>query len=118
MSKNMNYCEYTDGCGAGTDMLTSAEYALETGDLDSVATHCRKAIAKAEKFSQTGVILCAKFALIRLHLAQGNTIAALQLLSKMELKVETLNSSEFNTTVDLCKGYVFACLSQPEQIPA
>jgi len=118
LSKNVGYAKFSGGCGTGSDSLASAEYALETGDLELVAAHCRKAIAKAENMSQTGVVICAKFSLIRLRLVEGRTTEALSLLSQMEQEVEAMNSPVYNTTVDLCKGYVFACLGQPERIPS
>ncbi len=118
LSEDVGYARFSDGCGTGCDSLAPAEYALETGELDQVAAHCRKAIAKAESASQTGVVICAKFALIRLRLAEGRTKHALDLLSQMEREVGALNSSVYNTTLDLCRGYVFACLGQPEGIPS
>ena len=118
LSEDVGYARFSGGCGTGCDSLAPAEYALETGGLEQVAAHCRKAIAKAESMSQTGIVICAKFTFIRLRLAEGKTTDALNLLSQMEREVEALNNSVYNTTVDLCKGYVFACLGQPEQIPS
>lgn len=118
LSEDVGYAKFSGGCGTGGDVLASAEYALETGDLKNVASHCREAIAKAEGMSQLGIVICAKFALIRLHLAEGKINQALNLLSQMECEIETLGSSAYNTTVELCKGYVFACLGQPERIPS
>ncbi|MEM5767796.1 MAG: LuxR C-terminal-related transcriptional regulator, partial [Bacillota bacterium] len=118
LSQDVGYAKFSGGCGTGSDALAPAEYALETGDLELVAAHCRRAIAKAEGMSQTGIIICAKFSLIRLRLAEGRTAEALNLLVQMEHEVEMLNNSVYNTTVDLCKGYVFACLGQPERIPS
>lgn len=117
LSENVGYAEFSNGCGTGCDSLASAEYALETGNLESVASNCRKAIVKADGMSQTSVVICAKFTLIRLHLAEGKVSEALRLLTELERSVEKMNNSIFNTTVDLCKGYVLACLGQPEQIP-
>ncbi len=118
LSEDVGYARFSDGCGTGGDSLAPAEYALETGDLDHVAAHCRKAVAKAKSMSQTCIVICAMFALIRLHLAQGRADHGLNLLSQMEQEVEALNNSTYNTTVDLCRGYVFACLGRPEQIPS
>lgn len=118
LSEDVGYARFSGGCGTGCDSLAPAEYALETGDLDGVGAHGRKAIAKAESMSQTGIVICAKFTFIRLRLAEGKTTDALNLLSQMEREVEALNNSVYNTTIDLCKGYVFACLGQPERIPS
>ncbi|MEA4925967.1 MAG: LuxR C-terminal-related transcriptional regulator [Syntrophomonadaceae bacterium] len=118
LSENVGYAKFSGGCGTGSDALAAAEYALETGDFKNVAPQCRKAIAKAEVMSQAGIIICANFALIRLRLTEGKLPEAMSLLAQTEREVEKLNSSVYNTTMDLCKGYVFACLGQPERIPS
>ena len=118
LSQDVGYAKFSGGCGAGSDALTLAEYALETGDLKNVASHCRKAIAKAEVMEQIGIVICAKFTLIRLRLVEGKVSEVLHLLTELAHYVEKMNNSVYNTTIDLCKGYVFACLDQPEQIPA
>jgi len=117
LSEDVGYAKFSGGCGMGSDALALAEYALETGDLKNVASQCRKAIAKAEVMSQTGVVICAKFTLIRLRLVEGKVSEVLHLLTELERHVEKMNNSIYNTTIDLCKGYVFSCLGQPEQIP-
>lgn len=117
LSADVGYAKFSGGCGTGSDALALAEYALETGDLKNVASQCRKAIAKAEVMSQTGIVICAKFTLIRLRLVEGKVSEVLHLLTELEHHVEKMNNSIYNTTIDLCKGYVFACLGQPEQIP-
>jgi LuxR family maltose regulon positive regulatory protein len=118
LAREVGYARFSGGCGTGGDSLALAEYALETGDLEHVAAHCRKSIAKAESMSQTGIVICASFALIRLRLAEGKNTEALRLLGEMERAVDALSSSVYNTTADLCRGYVFACLGQPEGIPS
>lgn len=117
LSEDVGYAKFSDGCGTGSDALAPAEYALETGDLKIVASKCRKAIAKAEVMSQTGVIICANFALMRLRLAEGKIQEVTGLLAQTERDVEKINSPVYSTTMDLCKGYVFACLGLPERIP-
>lgn len=118
LSRDVGYAKFSGGCGAGSDSLASAEYALETGALELVAAHCSKAIAKAENMSQTSIIICAKFTSIRLRLAEGRIAEALNSLLQMECEVEMLGNAVYNTAVDMCKGYVFACLGQPERIPS
>ncbi|MEA4847191.1 MAG: LuxR C-terminal-related transcriptional regulator [Clostridiaceae bacterium] len=118
LSENVGYAEFSGGCGTGCDSLAPAEYALETGAFKNVASNCRTAIVKAEGKNQIGVAICAKFALIRLRLAEGKASEALSLLQQLKRDVEGVNSSVYNTTVDMCEGYVFACLGQPERIPS
>jgi len=118
LAEYVEYTEFSDGCGTGGDSLVLAEYALETGNFDEVERNSLQAIEKAETMSQTSIIICAKFSLIRLHIVQGRLSQALELLEQMQRDVEKLNRSLYNTTVDLCKGYIFASICQPERIPS
>lgn len=117
LSEDVGYAKFSGGCGTGCDALAPAEHALETGKLHAAATHCRRAIAKAESMQQFCVAICARFSFIRLRLAEGKAAEALRMLDQMENDVGKENRAILNTTVDLCKGYVFACLGQPERIP-
>lgn len=118
LSESVGYARFSDGCGTGCDALAPAEYALETGTLEQVEPYCRRAIAAAEGQAQTGIVICSKFALIRLQLAQGRAGDALELLSQTERELEALGSFVYSTALDLCKGYVFASLGRPEGIPS
>ncbi len=117
LSVDVGYAKFSGGCGTGSDALASAEYALETGELDSAEKHCRRAIAKSESMQQVCVAICARFSLIRLRLAEGKVTEALRMLDQMGYDVEKENRAILNTTVDLCRGYVLACLGHPEGIP-
>lgn len=110
--------KYADGLATGCDSLALAEYALETGEFDKVRKYCLQAIAKAETMSQINVIFGAKFCLIRLYIMQGRPDKAFEILEQLQDYFERLNYPFFNTSFDLCKAYVFACLCQPERIPS
>lgn len=116
-AKFMAYVQFADGCGTGSDYLAAAEYALETGDWEQAELNSHKAIYKARTKTQTGIIICATFNLIRLYFLQGKTSAGLELLKHLEKEVLQVNNSIYNTTIDICKGYLHACLMQPEIIP-
>lgn len=118
LCKNVDFLKFSNGCGTGCDSLALAEYYLETGDLDKVEQNCLRAIAKAETMSQTTIILCAQFSLIRLRIAQGRISEALGLLEQLQRYIESINKPFPNTSFDLCKGYVFASLCQPQRIPS
>ncbi|MDQ7096473.1 LuxR C-terminal-related transcriptional regulator [Desulfosporosinus sp. PR] len=111
------YVQFADGCGTGSDYLVAAEYALETGDWRHAELNSLKAIYKARTKTQTGIIICATFNLIRLYILQGKTSAGLELLRHLEEEVLVVNNPIYNTTLDICKGYLQACLLQPEIIP-
>lgn len=118
LAEYVEYTEFSDGCGTGGDSLALAEYALETGDFDKVERNSLRAIEKAETMSQTSVIICAKLCLIRLRIVQGRLPEALELLEQMQGDVEKMNRSLYNATLDLCRGYIFASICQPERIPS
>lgn len=113
----IDFLKFSNGCGTGCDFLALAEYALETGEFDKVEQNCLRAIAKAETMSQTAIIICAQFSLIRLRIAQSRLSEALRLLEQMQQYIETINKPFHNTAFDLCKGYIFASICQPERIP-
>lgn len=117
-SKYVDFIEFSNGWGMGCDSLAQAEYALETGDFDNVEQNVLQTIAKAETMSQIYIIICAIFCLIRLRIVQDRLPEALDLLEQLQRDAKKINRPFYNSAVDLCRGYIFACLCQPEQIPS
>ncbi len=111
------YAKFADGCGTGSEYLIPAEYALETGDWEAAELNSFKALYKARTKTQTSISICASFTLIRLYLLQGKAAEGIEMLKQLEKEIAEVNNSIYNTTIDLCKGYVYACLEQPEKIP-
>lgn len=109
--------EVSDGCGSGFDSVALAEYALETGDLRETELNGFKAIYKAKLMSQTSMLICAKFTLIRLYILQGKIQDAMEILAQLREDVKNDLSPIYNTTLDLCEGYIFGCLGQLQRIP-
>lgn len=112
-----SYSQFADGCGTGSDYLLEAEYCLETGNWEAAEINSQKAIYKAKSKDQISIIICANFTLIRLYIVQGRMTEALEMLKQLEKDITGLNNSIYNTTIDMCKGYIHACLQQPEKIP-
>lgn len=112
-----SYSQFADGCGTGSNYLLAAEYALETGDWDAAELNSRKAIYKAKTKGQASIIICAKFTLIRLAMLQGQVKEAVAALNELEKEILDLNNPFYNTTIDMCRGYIYACLGRPEKIP-
>ncbi len=112
-----SYSQFADGCGMGSDYLLEAEYCLETCDLTAAELNSFRAIYKARTKDQTSIIICANFTLIRLYIVQGKVSEAIEMLKQLEQDMTEANNSIYNTTIDMCKGYVYACLGQPEKIP-
>lgn len=111
------FARVTDGCGTGSEYAVAAEYALETGDWQAAELNSLKAIYKAKTKDQTGITLCASFALIRLFILQGKTAEGQEVLRQLREDVPQANSAVYNTTLDLIEGYVYGCLGQSEKIP-
>lgn len=111
------YSAFANGCGTGSESLIPAEYALETGAFEKVEIYCQKAIYSAKHRNQYSIMICAYFTLIRLYLYMGKIKEAIELFRQLEADISTSNSSICNTALDLCKGYLYACLGQKEMIP-
>lgn len=117
LEQNIGYAGFSNGCGEGSNILAQAEYALETGELDEVEPYAVRAICKAKTKNQGGIILCAMFCLARLQIYQGKFECALKTLTEMEDLSENINFPTCYTTLDMCKGYLYSSLCQPEKIP-
>lgn len=120
-----------DGCGMGCEYTALAEYALERCDIQNAEFYAKKSIYKAKIRDQVGVILCAKFTLMRLAILKGNGLEAKKLLVKTKNElIEILEKMSdptraiydatiaiSNATVDMCEGYIYGCLKLKDMIP-
>jgi LuxR family maltose regulon positive regulatory protein len=111
------FSELSDGCGTGCEYVTLAEYALETGDFGGAELNGFKAIYKANTKNQISIVICAYFTLIRLYILKGKVQEGLEMLAQLKKEVERENSSVYNTTLNLCEGYIYGCLGQLNKIP-
>lgn len=117
LSKWTDLIRICNGLGTGSDVLALAEYALETGDFEQAEQYLFQTIAKAETMSQIYIIASAKFSLMRLRIMQGRISDVLESLEQLQHDAERLNLPTYHTVIDLIRGYIFACLGQPEKIP-
>ena len=111
------YPRYANGNGTGSEYLAKAEFALETGNWAEAEINSKKAIYKARTKDQYSIIVCANFNLIRLMIFQGHINDALNRFRELEREILAVKNPVFNTTLDICKGYIYACLDQVEKIP-
>ena len=109
--------QLSNGCGTGSDLVTLAEFALETGDWQAAELNAIKTIYKAKTKDQTCIILCAGLTLIRLYIFQGRTDEGLELLRQLHTDVVRENNPVYNTTLELIDGYIYGCLTRPDGIP-
>lgn len=112
-----SHASYSNGNGIGSDYLALAEYSLETGKFEEAKLNSLKALYKARTKSQMSVILCSCFNLIRLYIYLDKIDETIEKLTELEDYVADKISPVHNTTLDLCKGYIYACINQPEKIP-
>lgn len=113
-----------NGCGTGCDYGALAEYSLETGRLAEVEFYANKAIYKANTKMQIGIILSVNFTIMRLYIMRGEILKTRKLLIEtkdmlIEFSEEMTaqNKAIYNTTVDMCEGYIYGCLGEIEKIP-
>lgn len=114
------YQDMTDGCSAGAQDLFRAEYLLETGALQKVEIHALKAAYKANAKSQTSTLIALSFTLARLYLALNGVDKperALRVLRDLAPQVEAVDRPLLSASLDLCQGYIYACLGALEDVP-
>nr|WP_320025704.1 LuxR C-terminal-related transcriptional regulator [uncultured Acetobacterium sp.] len=111
------YPRYANGNGTGSEYLARAEFALETGKWAEAELNSEKAIYKARTKDQHSIIICATFNLIRLMILQGHINDALNRFRELEKEITEVSNPVYNTTIDICKGYLYANLDQVEKIP-
>lgn len=111
------YAKASGGAGLGSEALCSAEYALETGNFNSVEVNALKTIYQARTKNQTSMVVCATLTLARLYLYQNKYLEALTLLNNLNEEVSSNIESILLNTFDLCSGYIYACTGAYEKIP-
>lgn len=111
------YARASGGAGLGSEALCSAEYALETGNFNSVEVNALKSIYQAMSKNQTSMIVCASFTLARLYLYQNKYSEAIKLLNDLNDEISSNIESILLNTYDLCLGYLYACTGEYDKIP-
>ncbi len=111
------YAQVSGGAGYGSNALSSAEYALETGKFDSVEINVHKAVYNAKTKNQTSMVVCAYFTLARLYLYHNKYSEAVDLLKDLSDDVSSNVETILLNTYDLCLGYIYACTCEYDKIP-
>lgn len=108
------YQEVANGLGTGFEYQARAEYCLETGDLDGAGLNARKAIYKAQTMEQISISICANLTLARLLAARGQFDQAKEVMDDLSAELPEYNNPVFNSTLDLCKGYLGGISGEPQ----
>ena len=112
------YYRVTANHGSGAEYVMQAEQHYNQGDFENADIVSHKALQKAKSDRQTGTMLCALFVQVRIALAQGDLTLARGLLDEMRTMARTSRQVLYLHTVDLCEGFLFAQLNQPDQVAA
>lgn len=113
----------TNGYGTGCDIQVSAERALELcgcsahGELTSAALMAYQAKACANENNQLFLSVCSEFTIMRICLLQGRLKEMAQRLFELYRTVESENNALLNTSLDLCRGYLYSCAGNNELVP-
>ena len=110
------YYRVTANHGSGAEYVMQAEQHYNQGDFENADIVSHKALQKAGIDRQTGSMICALFVQVRVALAQGDLALARELLDEMRTMARTSRQGLYLHTIDLCEGFLFAQLNQPDQV--
>jgi LuxR family maltose regulon positive regulatory protein len=113
-----SYFRLTGGHGAGMEYVMEAERYYYLGDFDNAEIVVHKALHIAKAKRQPSIILCCDFLRIRLALLKGDWDYVQSSLWRAREIIKQQTTFTYMHTLDMCEGFVFACLNQEERIPA
>lgn len=111
------YYRLTDGHGTSAEQLMEAEWHFCKGDFENAEIAVHQALYLADGANQPNMILCAFFLQARMALLRGDYASVLDLLRKIHEAVEKNRLYALIHTIDMCKGFINACLRQRSNIP-
>jgi LuxR family maltose regulon positive regulatory protein len=112
------YCRLTGGHGAGGEHVMAGERHYHRGDFDNAEIAAHKATYIAQSRRQPSISLAAMFLQVRLALARGDGDYIVASLRRERETLKRQGLYSYMHTLDLGEGFVFACLGQPQRIPA
>lgn len=118
IAEGPSYFRLTGGHGAGMEYVMEAEHYYNRGDYDNAEIVVHKALHIAKAKRQPSVILCAAFLRMRLALLRGDWAYVQNSLWRAREIIKQQATFTYLHTLDMCEGFVFACLGQGERIPA
>lgn len=111
------YYRLTNGHGTGAEHLMAAERYFLMGDAENAEIAVHQALYQAEEASQANMLLCAYFLQARMALFQGDWTGVQEFLRRIHETVERNRQYVLIHTVDLCQGFIDACLGRGDSIP-
>ena len=110
------YTQLTSGQGSGAEYVMEAEACFYCGELSEAEACIHKAVYQASLSEQWSILLCTTYLQCRLEVFQGDYTAALCLIEEMRTKLAENKQYAFYHTMDLCEGYIYVLLGQPQKI--
>lgn len=111
------YYRLTDGHGTGAEQLMEAEWHFCKGDFENAEIAVHQAFYLADGAHQPNMTLCALFLQARMALIRGDYANVLDLSGKIHEAVEKNRLFALIHTVDMCEGFIHACLQHRSKIP-
>lgn len=112
-----HYYQLASYHGAGGEYLMEAEALYHAGDFMNAGILCHKAEIMASQHNQLSNVLCAMFMRLRLELVEGRPRGAQRMVESMRRMIKKSRDYFLLHTVDLCEGWLYATMKQPENIP-
>ena len=111
------FIHISDGGGAGSNYLMSAEYFFETGDIYSGELFAYKALHKAKAKKQTSIVICSLFLLMRIFINNNNKNEARNNFNSLIKEYENFNIPSFLNGVEIAMGYIHGITGNLEDMP-
>lgn len=111
------YYQLTKGHGMGAEHVMAAEWYFNKGHFEDAEIEVHKAFYLARSWFQPNIIMCALFLQIRLTLLKGDYANVLLLLTQLQEEIEQSKQYNLMHSIDMCIGFVNACLQQTNKIP-
>lgn len=111
------YYQLTNGHGTGAEQLMEAERHFNRGDMENAEIIVHQARYLSGEARQPNMLLCAYFLQARMALFHGDWGRVQALLGLIHETVEQNRQYTLIHTVDLCVGFIYACLGRKDQIP-
>lgn len=111
------YYRLTDGHGTGAEYLMEAEWRFNKGDFENAEIAVHQAFYLARDAKQPNMVLCVFFLQARMALMRGDYTWVLDLIGNIQAEVEKSRQYINLHTVDMCRGFIYACLQQRSKIP-
>jgi len=113
-----HYYRLTGDHGFGAELVMEAERYHVIGDFEKAEITAYEALHAAQSREQTAIVLCVVFLQMRLALVRGDLAVMQSTLAQTREELKRQKLYSYNYTVDLCEGFIYACLNQAGKIPA